>query len=1105
MECMLCRHQNGSGARFCESCGTPLLGRCPRCGVDTATEARFCAACGQELFQEGEASTTTLVGTEGERRHATVMFCDLTGYTTMGERLDPEVVEEIVSRIKMRAVEIVERHGGTVSQFQGDGLLVLFGVPVAHDDDPVRAVRAARALHTVVRTISPEIEDRIGQPLRFHSGISSGLIVTSARDSRDGAIGVTGDTVNLAARLAAKASPDEILVGPDTQRQIEDFFETAALTPMALKGKSEPVVPHRIVRETANQSRFEAAERRGLTRFTGRQQELQVLQTAMRQLVNGEGSLITVEGDPGMGKSRLAFEFRHGIDRAVVNVLEGRCQSHGSATPYRPFIDAMRRGLQLRDDELGEGLHQRAVTAIRSFGAEMEAVLPQLLHLLSIPSESYPLPANLEGAELRESLELSILKLLEATTRRRPAVLILEDWHWADDSSESTLQRLISRLPGASLLVIVLYRPESAFQLPEGKHHIALVLRPLTVGDTNLILRSVLSTNSMPVGFAELVHERTAGNPFFAEEIAVALRDQGHVVVEHRQAKVNAPMETLDLPETVQATIRARVDRLSNSQRHVLKVAAVLGREFRTKVLATLLGKGSSVSDVLAMLAEHDLVQVVRTLPEPEYMFKHVLIQAVVYDTLLRQQRKNLHARAGEAIEALYANRLEEYYEALAYHYAHSAESDKAIQYLSLAGDKAAGVFSLAEARKHYREAIGVMDTLVEVPKQERIDLTLKWAEVSHYSPSDEHIKILDTSRQYAQELQDDLRLARVIYWTGRNLRLMGRLSESISMLEQCIALAEEIGDEKLLPFPYNTIGRACFFTAEYPKGIEYMEKGIAMMESLGNMEEVSYSCGFCGDCYGWTGNFPKGFSLCERSLELAKATGDLSRQLGSYWYLCATQLIHGSWEAAKESVTKEIELANRVGAEMMATHGIALLGWATFMIEDSEKGLDLMRDGCQKFEATGTIQGITMLYGALTEACAVFGSQIEARKYAQKTFEIRKIGEFIGETVAYRGLAISAAQEASPQWAEAEKHMKQSIQLCQERQTRPDEAIAYFRWAEICHKRGELDGALDSVNKADVLFSDMGMPWWSLQNRELRHRIDKGGIFKGFAPVLND
>ena len=609
----------------------------------------------------------------------------------------------------------------------------------------------------------------------------------------------------------------------------------------------------------------------------------------------------------------------------------------------------------------------------------------------------------------------------------------------------------------------------------------------------------------MPAGFAELVHERTAGNPFFAEEIAVALRDQGHVVVEHRQAKVNAPLETLDLPETVQATIRARVDRLSNSQRHVLKVAAVLGREFRTKVLAMLLGQGSSVSEMLAMLAEHDLVQVVRTLPEPEYVFKHVLIQAVVYGTLLHQQRKNLHARAGEAIEVLYANRLEEYYEALAYHYSHSAELDKAIRYLSLAGDKAAAVFSLSEARKHYREAIDVMDTLDEVPKRERIDLTLKWAEVSHYSPSDEHIDILDMSRQYAQELQDDLRLARVVYWTGRNLRLMGRLSESINMLEQCITLAEALGNEELLAFPYNTIGRACFFTAEYPKGIEYMEKGIAMMEYLENMEEVSYSCGFCGDCYGWTGNFPKAFSLCERSVNLAQETGDLSRQMGSYWYLCATQLIHGSWGPAQQSITKEIELANRVGAEMMATHGTALLGWATFMIEDSEKGLDLLRDGSQKFEATGTIQGITMLYGALTEACAVSGSQDEALAYAQKTFEARKVGEFIGETVAYRGLAISAAQDASPDWAEVDRHMRQSTQLCLERQSRPDEAIAYFRWAEILHKKGDLDAARDHLEKADVLFSDMGMTWWSGQTRDLRHRIDEGNSFKGFTPVLND
>jgi len=1104
MECTQCQHDNGLGAQFCSSCGASLVRLCPRCGIDALPEACFCAACGQKLSHEGDALASTLPGNDGERRHATVMFCDLTGYTAMGERLDPEEVEEIVARIKMRAVEIVERYGGTVSQFQGDGLLVLFGVPVAHDDDPVRAVRAARALHTLVRAISPEIEARVGQPLRFHSGISSGLIVTSARDARDGAIGVTGDTVNLGARLAAKASPDEVLLSSETQRQVEDFFETCALAPMTLKGKSEPVVPYRIVRETANQSRFEAAERRGLTRFAGRHQELKALQAALKNMVRGEGSLITIEGDPGMGKSRLAFEFRHGIDRGVVTVLEGRCQSHGSATPYRPFVDAMRRGLQLRDDEAAQGLHQRAVAALSSYGGEMQDVLPQLLHLLSIPSETYPLPAKIEGAELRDSLELSILKWIEATTRRRPTVLMLEDWHWADDSSESALQRLIGQLQGMRLLILVLFRPESAFRPLDIQRHTALVLQPLGVAEMNSILRSVLSTSFMPAGFAELVHERTAGNPFFAEEIAVALRDQGNIVVERNGVQVKAPLETLDLPETVQATIRARVDLLSNSQRHVLKVAAVLGREFSTKVLAKLLALGPSLPDILATLAEQDLVQVVRTLPEPEYMFKHVLIQSVVYETLLRQQRKTLHFMAGASIESLYSDRLDEYYEALAFHFSHSSESRKAIHYLIMAGDKAAGVFSLAVARKHYREAIEVMDALDEIPKREWIDLTLKWAEVSHYAPSDDHIKILDKSKQFARELRDDQRLAQVTYWIGRNLRLIGRLSESISVLEQCIELAEVLGDAELLAFPYNTIGRACFFTADYPKGIDYMEKGIAMMEQAGNMEEVSYSCGFCGDCYGWTGNFSKAFSLCERSLELAKETGDLSRQMGSYWYLCVTQLIHGSWEAALESATQEGDLANRVGAEMMAAHGTALRGWATFMVEDPIKGVELMREGTQRFEATGTIQGITMLYGALAEACAISGAREEACAYARKAFDTRKAGELIGEIVAYRGLAICAAQEAPPDWAAVDGHMRQSMELCQARQTKPDEAIAHFRYAEILHKKGDLDTARVQLDQAEALFDGMGMTWWLEQTSELEGKISRGKVFKGFAPVVN-
>jgi class 3 adenylate cyclase len=514
-----------------------------------------------------------------------VFFSDLSGYTAMNEKLDPEEVERIMSRVKAEAVKIVESHGGIVNQFVGDEVLALFGIPTAHEDDPLRAVKAAVELHAMVRHGSPEVEGRTEHPLRMHTGIHTGLVVTSQRDDRDGRYGITGDAVNTGARLKAHAEADDILVSAETQRLIAPYFATEALEPMQLKGKAQSTIPYRVLGESRIRSRFEAAEQRGFTAYTGRERELAILQVCLERALAGQGQFVTVIGEPGVGKSRLLYEFRQGVDLGGRRIIKKRCQSYGSHTPYLPFINALRRGLGLRDDDTPDRLHDTAVRNVRAIDPALGDYLPHFLHLLSIPSALYPLPDHVEGEAFRLALQEALTAMIIRSATQKPMVLILEDWHWVDEASDAALKHLLSMSSAYPLLLVVLYRPEYNATWGHLTHSTAMNLSGLTEAETGRIAGAVMGAERLPAGLEALIHERTGGNPFFVEEVCAALLEDKTVVVQGGQAVLSRPPETLDLPDTVQAVIRTRLDRLESQSQQVLRLAAVIGREFTRRIL----------------------------------------------------------------------------------------------------------------------------------------------------------------------------------------------------------------------------------------------------------------------------------------------------------------------------------------------------------------------------------------------------------------------------------------------------------------------------------------------------------------------------------------
>lgn len=1109
MVCPQCQSGNREGAKFCNECGHKLEFTCPKCRNLNSLESKFCDECGHDLSkpfvpdepieessQQPDSSLETsepAVISEGERRQATILFSDLSGYTLMNEQLDPEEVEKIMSRIKKEAVRIVESYGGVVNQFVGDEISALFGIPMAHEDDPFRAVKASMELHKMVRNLSPEIESRIGQPLRMHTGINTGLIVTNLRDDRDGLYGITGDTVNIGANLKSQSGPDEILVSPKTQRLIAPYFETLAHEKILMKGKTKSMIPFRIVKESKIISRFEAAKQKGFTTYTGRDQELAILHACLDKTVRGEGQFVTVVGEAGVGKSRLHYEFRHNLNREKITVLQGRCQSYGSDIPYLPFTDSLRMGLHLKDEDSPTELVEKAVANIKAVDPSLEQFIPLYLHLLSIPSD-YSLPVNLQGKELRKNMEEALAAIMTLNTQHKPMVLILEDWHWSDDASQTALKHLIGASAPYPLMVMLIYRPVYPANWGYMSYHTPVVLKPLDVSNTENIIKSVIGASNLPEGLGKLIHERTGGNPLFVEEVCYSLIEEGVVVTKDRQAILTKSMANLGLPNTVQAIIRTRLDRLDINAQEALRLASVIGRVFGQRILERIYSAPDALSESFEILKSLELIQQTRVLPEAEYSFRHVLTQTVVYESLLLQRRKELHGAIGLAIEDLYSERLEEQASILAYHYVRSDWQDKAVEYSMLAGDQAAGLYANKEATNYYEQAITMFQALPSSPKVQRwqIDATLKLAAVGITRQDiEQDCTYLEQAIIQAEALNDEPRLARVLYWLGRIHYVLWSPQIAIEYARKSLEIADRLKDDALAAPPVNLMGRVYWQLSDFVQAREMMERSIEQMRRIGNRVEESTASAFAGYVSAFLGEFDRAFSHSNNAIQLAREIQNPFTEANAYHLRGSIYDQRGEWTQAITNYEKARRIAEKAEDLFRLCLVKSWNGRAHAMIGEPARGRELFEESFVLAEKIGTKFMLAWQKTAFA-ACLVILGDLE--KGSQLCQEAILLGEETNDkyviAFANRTFAeiLSFLEPSDPE--KADRAILEAIRIQQEIDVKPELARSYLSYAHLLTGRGEKEKAKEYLAKAIGMFQQMGMTWDLAQAGQLHRNL---------------
>ena len=925
MECSQCHHNNRSEAKFCEACGTPLARRCPYCQHEVQPGARFCDQCGQALTASAppehgvplkeaviDRFHTQLPGytprhlsdkilasrsvMEGERKQVTVLFVDVAGFTTISEQLDPEVVHTLMDGCFARLTEAVHRYEGTVNQYTGDGIMALFGAPIAHEDHPQRALLAALAIQEAMVSYSEQLQRDRGIAFRLRIGINTGLVVVGRiGDNLRMDYTAQGDTTNLAARLQTLAEPSTILVSETTYRLTQGYFTFLPLGARQVRGHT-PVQVFQATGRQAGRTRIDIAAEHGLTTFVGRQRELALLEELLEKTQGGHGQIVGVFGEAGMGKSRLLLEFRRCLQQENITYLEGRCLSYGQSILYLPLVDILKKYFALQDDG-NQAIAQCVSAGVERLGLDAAAVMPYLTALLTGQTDDAVFQGLVPEAR-RQQTFAALRTLFLAMSQQRPLVLAVEDPHWIDQPSEAFLTSLGESLGAAPVMLLLIYRPGYRHNWGEKSYYSQIALHPLGDAESGALIAAVLGVSEVPRDLQELICRKAEGNPFYIEEITRSFLEHGIIQRHGATYRLHRTVRPGDVPETIQDIIVSRIDRLPEDHKYTLQTAAVIGREFAARLLQRIADVQAQLDDCLSELKNLEFIYEKSVFPDLEYMFKHVLTQEAAYNSLLSRRRTRLHTAIGLAMEELYQERLAERYEELAHHFTQGEAWEKAFFYLYKAGDKARLAYATHEAIAFYSQAIDVSERLILAPEAAHLlpvyeGRGLMWMLLAK---NDEAIADFQQMRQMAQQSGNQRKEGESLCHLA-HAHWMKLYENQMPFVEQyaheALALARHTGDQYILAKALTALGLMHQTRGNLHEANRRMEESLQISRREGYRDALAQNLLWLNCQAYWQARFPHAVELGQQSIAISREVYDGYSELMNLAFFC---LEYGSW-----------------------------------------------------------------------------------------------------------------------------------------------------------------------------------------------------------------
>jgi class 3 adenylate cyclase/predicted ATPase len=1099
MRCPHCQFDNRDAAKFCEECGSRLARICPGCGQEVSARANFCPECGTRLTaallspdlqqtdrqqfrrqvqtEQIEPIPAERRAPEAERRQLTVLFCDLVESTALAERLDPEELREIVQAYQSVCAAVIQRFDGHIAQYLGDGLLVYFGYPRAHEDDARRAIHTGLGMVEAIVALNTRLAQSKGIRLAVRIGIHTGLVVVGEMggDGRQERLAL-GETPNVAARVQGIAAPDTVVVSAATFRLVQGLFSAEDMGPSMLKGVATPVQVYRILGESGSLSRLDVAVTRGLTPLVGRELEVTLLRERWAQVKEGVGQVVLLTGEPGIGKSRLVGVLKADVAEEPHTRLECRCSPYHQHSALHPVIDLLQRALAFAREDTPDEKARKLEAALSRYHIDLPDTVPLFASLLSLPLPERYAPLTLTPQRQRQKTMETLLAMILELAALQPVLFIVEDLHWIDPSTLEFLTLVVDQGPTARIFTLFTYRPE--FRAPWGTraHLTPVTLNRLPRRLIEIMVERVAGDKPLPSAVVQQVAAKTDGVPLFVEELTKMLLESGLLREEEDRYELTGPLPPLAIPTTLHDSLMARLDRLA-PVKEVAQLGATLGRTFSYELLqAVSLVDEATLQQALARLVEAELLYQRGMPPRATYLFKHALIQEAAYQSLLRRTRQRYHQRVARVLEERFPETIETQPELVAHHYTESGLPTQAIPYWQRAGQQALQRSANLEAVGHLTKGLALLATLPETPARAQQELDVQIA-LGPALMATKGYAVPEVEQTYARaralcqqvgstpQLFPALQGLCEFYFNRGALPTVRELGEELYRLAQC-----EAGPTLLLE-ACDALGIICFFLGEFATARTHLEQGITLTDPAAQQALVlrhavapGVRCLAVAANTLWSLGYPaQAVRRSQEALTLAQVLAHpqslaLAQHFAAYLHQRRREAL-----AVQAQAEALLTLATAQGFPLWVGFGTFWRGWALVVQSQSEAGLAQMHQGMAAVLVTGQTLARSLCPVLLAEAEGHIGQVEEGLRLlaeALAVMEESRRGDMLAEAYRLKGELRLAQAGTRHQLVEAEACFQQALAVARRQQARSWELRAATSLCRLWQQQGKRDEA---------------------------------------------